>query len=269
MKSVKSDSQGKYQIAGVAPSQRIAEARGTPSERRLSAKVPDSATRFLSPRSRRRNFELAAADDQPDRPRVACAGDDAIRRWLRAANRQGRHRVEHIHLFQRHACIAFAQHQCTAAGRQSASLRHVQQPLPLRPYNVTTGTDLNGDGLYTDRPAFVTSASQSIVRTPYGNFDVAPAPGAPIIPRNYLQGPGLVAVNLRVAKIFTLGERKPKSGDPKQITLMGQCAQCAQSSQLRVSGWQFELAAVLWTLEFAGERSRIVEQPAAGLANSL
>jgi Carboxypeptidase regulatory-like domain len=77
-----------------------------------------------------------------------------------------------------------------------------------RPFNITTGKDTNGDGLFTDRPAFA----------PGGGFDLAPPPGAAIIPRNYGSGPGLVAVNLRVGKTFILREpADKKSGDPLQL----------------------------------------------------
>jgi hypothetical protein len=79
-----------------------------------------------------------------------------------------------------------------------------------RPFNITTGKDTNGDGLYTDRPAFAQN----------GGFDVAPSPGASIIPRNYGSGPGLVAVNMRVGKTIILREpADKKSGDPLQLVL--------------------------------------------------
>jgi hypothetical protein len=79
-----------------------------------------------------------------------------------------------------------------------------------RPFNITTGQDTNGDGLYTDRPAFAQN----------GGFDLAPPAGARIIPRNYGSGPGLVAVNLRVGKTIILREpADKKSGDPLQLVL--------------------------------------------------
>jgi hypothetical protein len=89
-----------------------------------------------------------------------------------------------------------------------------------RPYNIITGTDLNNDGLYLDRPAFATDLSRaSVVQTIYGALDTVPLPGQTIIPRNYAEGPGLVAINLRVSKAFTLGERHSTSkSDPKQLT---------------------------------------------------
>jgi hypothetical protein len=81
---------------------------------------------------------------------------------------------------------------------------------------------LNGDSIYNDRPAFATDLTRpTVVRTALGNFDVAPLPGQIVIPRNFAQGPGLVTVNLRVAKSFTFGENYSKgknSGDPKQLT---------------------------------------------------
>jgi hypothetical protein len=87
-----------------------------------------------------------------------------------------------------------------------------------RPYNITTGTDLNGDGLFTDRPSFASSGSLSgVTSTKYGLLDATPRPGETIIPRNLGEGPSLIAVNLRFSKAFSLGEpRKPKA-DPKQL----------------------------------------------------
>src|SRR5262249_43904350 len=75
-----------------------------------------------------------------------------------------------------------------------------------RPFNITTGRDLNGDGLFNDRPAFATDPSRS-VRTPWGDFDPNPLPGEVIIPRNYGQGPGQFSVNLRISRTFSLGAK--------------------------------------------------------------
>ncbi|HVF57410.1 MAG TPA: TonB-dependent receptor [Pyrinomonadaceae bacterium] len=76
-----------------------------------------------------------------------------------------------------------------------------------RPFNITTGLDTNGDSLFTDRPAFATSATepQFLRRTAYGDFDLNPQPGQPIIPRNFGEGPGFFSVNLRITKIFGFG----------------------------------------------------------------
>jgi hypothetical protein len=76
-----------------------------------------------------------------------------------------------------------------------------------RPYNVTVGKDLNGDGLFNDRPAFASGGQ---------GFNLTPLPGQALIPRNFGDGPGQVAANLRVGKTFLLGEKRG-SRDPYQL----------------------------------------------------
>lgn len=81
------------------------------------------------------------------------------------------------------------------------------------PFNVTTGRDLNGDGIFTDRPAFATDLSrQSVIHTAFGVFDTNPIAGQTIVPRNYGQGPSNVSINLRMSRTWGFGERK-SSGD--------------------------------------------------------
>lgn len=76
-----------------------------------------------------------------------------------------------------------------------------------RPFNIITGRDINGDTLFTERPAFAdaqTSAADLRV-TPFGDFDINPKPHQVIIPRNYGTGPSFTVVNLRVSKAFGFG----------------------------------------------------------------
>ena len=77
-----------------------------------------------------------------------------------------------------------------------------------RPFNITTGRDNNGDGIFADRPAFATANTRpsDLVSTRYGDFDLNPAPGAEIIPRNFAEGPGFFTVNLRVSRQFGFGD---------------------------------------------------------------
>jgi hypothetical protein len=78
-----------------------------------------------------------------------------------------------------------------------------------RPYNITTGRDLNGDGLFNDRPAFATDLNRpSVVHTGVGAFDLAPLAGQTIVPRNYGQGPGQAIVNMRLSKTIAFGEKQ-------------------------------------------------------------
>jgi len=75
-------------------------------------------------------------------------------------------------------------------------------------FSITTGQDINGDGIFNDRPGFVTSQTlpQNIVVTPYGTFDKAPTPGQNIIPIDSVRGPARATVNLRLGRTFNLSK---------------------------------------------------------------
>jgi hypothetical protein len=76
-----------------------------------------------------------------------------------------------------------------------------------RPFNITTGRDTNGDGLFTERPAFATAQTDpaDVKRTRLGDFDIDPDPGQPLIPRNYGLGPSFFSVNLGISRSFMFG----------------------------------------------------------------
>ena len=76
------------------------------------------------------------------------------------------------------------------------------------PFNIITGTDLNGDSILTnDRPAFANASTlpANLVVTSHGSFDVNPAAGVPRIPINYGTGPAAFTLNLRVTKTLGFG----------------------------------------------------------------
>jgi hypothetical protein len=76
------------------------------------------------------------------------------------------------------------------------------------PFNITTGTDLNGDSQYNDRPAFATDLTRpSVVKTAFGTFDTAPIAGQTIIPFNYGNSPNFVFLDLSLARSFAIGPR--------------------------------------------------------------
>jgi hypothetical protein len=83
-----------------------------------------------------------------------------------------------------------------------------------RPFNITTGRDLNGDALFTERPAFADAQTTpaDLRRTPFGDFDVNPKPGQTIIPRNYGASPSFAVVNLRISKTFGFGGEATNAG---------------------------------------------------------
>jgi hypothetical protein len=80
-----------------------------------------------------------------------------------------------------------------------------------RPYNVTSGVDTNNDGNPSDdRPAFAQNlARPSVVNiSGIGAFDTAPGtlPNAVIVPRNYLEGPGILLLTARLSRSWSFGE---------------------------------------------------------------
>ena len=85
-----------------------------------------------------------------------------------------------------------------------------------KPYDITTGTDLNGDSIFNDRPALASpnacsSAVTTIVCTPLGAFNTKPSAGQPLVPINSATGPTLFTLNLRMSKTFGFG-REIKNG---------------------------------------------------------
>jgi hypothetical protein len=76
-----------------------------------------------------------------------------------------------------------------------------------RPFNIITGRDTNGDGIFTERPAFATAQTDpaNLRQTPFGDFDLNPAPGQELIPRNYGMGPSFFSVNLGISRSFAFG----------------------------------------------------------------
>jgi hypothetical protein len=77
------------------------------------------------------------------------------------------------------------------------------------PFNITTGTDLNGDTIFNDRPAFATNptARSVIYKTAYGTFDANPQPGEKIIPINYGNSPDMVFAQMKLSRSFLVGPR--------------------------------------------------------------
>ncbi len=84
------------------------------------------------------------------------------------------------------------------------------------PYNITIGRDLYGDTLFNTRPGIPTNLNKpGLVQTPYGLLDPNPSPGEALLPRNFGVGPGMILLNLRIAKVFGFG---PSREGPSGVT---------------------------------------------------
>jgi hypothetical protein len=77
------------------------------------------------------------------------------------------------------------------------------------PFNITTGTDLNGDRIFNDRPSFATSADdpKNVKVTQWGTFNIAPLPGETIIPVNYGTAFSRFSFDLRASRTWGWGEK--------------------------------------------------------------
>ena len=88
-------------------------------------------------------------------------------------------------------------------------------------FNITTGTDRNGDTQYVDRPAFATNpgATSVIYKTAFGTFDAVPQAGEAIIPYNYGLAPRVIFTAFRLNRDVKFGPRpevpKAASSDAK------------------------------------------------------
>jgi hypothetical protein len=93
------------------------------------------------------------------------------------------------------------------------------------PFNIVLGQDLNGDGIFNDRPAFATDLSRpSVVATQWGTFDTNPLPTQRIIPYNYGRAPGAVISTLSIGRNFSFGPEQQhgpgaKGPVPRKYTL--------------------------------------------------
>jgi len=105
-----------------------------------------------------------------------------------------------------------ARHSFTLTGTLNLpKLKMTLSPIVIatsgRPFNITTGRDNNGDGLFTDRPAYATVNTQlvDLRKTAFGDFDLNPLPGQAIIARNLGHSPGFFAISLRISRQFKFG----------------------------------------------------------------
>jgi hypothetical protein len=102
-----------------------------------------------------------------------------------------------------------------------------------RAFNIVTGRDVNGDGIFTERPAFATAqtALADLKRTSYGNFDLNPAIGQDLIPRNYALGPRFYSVNLSISRSITFGDMPGGSAAVQPAGATGAKASSTQGAQ--------------------------------------
>jgi hypothetical protein len=70
-------------------------------------------------------------------------------------------------------------------------------------FNITTGLDNNGDGVFADRPAIVSPGTPGAIQTAYGSLLADRPADALIAPRNFGRDPAMLRLDLRVARSFS------------------------------------------------------------------
>jgi len=75
-----------------------------------------------------------------------------------------------------------------------------------RPYNITTGTDANGDGDFNDRPSYASAPGPGVYSTPFGLLTVNTVNGN--VPRNIGTMRGTVHLDVDLSRAFTLPGHK-------------------------------------------------------------
>jgi len=115
-------------------------------------------------------------------------------------------------------------HRVTAGG--SVTLKWAVRISPFvtlqsgAPFDITAGSDLYGTTMFNGRPGIAAGpAKPGLIQTGYGLLDPNPAPGEPLLSRNFGRGPGQISVNLRIAKTIGFGrERGTGAGDTRPTT---------------------------------------------------
>jgi hypothetical protein len=89
-------------------------------------------------------------------------------------------------------------------------------------FNIITGQDTNGDGFYSERPAFSNNPNKiGVIRTKYGLLDSNPSANDILIPRNFGRGALQSNFDLYINKRFGFNGDKKNKIDPKQILDIG------------------------------------------------
>jgi hypothetical protein len=74
-----------------------------------------------------------------------------------------------------------------------------------QPYNITTGTDANGDGDFNDRPSYASAPGPGVYSTPFGLLTTNTVNGN--LPRNLGTKPAQIHLDMNLSRAFVLNPR--------------------------------------------------------------
>ena len=96
-------------------------------------------------------------------------------------------------------------------------------------YNITTGTDANGDGIFNDRPSFASAPGPGVYVTPLGLMTTNAVNGN--VPRNAGTLPGLVHLDTNLSRAFELSRKN--ADHPRTLTLNARSANALNHTNTR------------------------------------
>ena len=123
------------------------------------------------------------------------------------------------------------------------------------PFNITSGSDLNGDSIFNDRPGLMSTATcpsvvtpgpgSSVYCTPLGTFDALPTPSERLTPIYYGTGPAHVTLNLRLSKTFGFGPKvKSSPGNQSGVKLRAVVVEAAVGAAVVARAVRYSAAGV-------------------------
>jgi hypothetical protein len=100
------------------------------------------------------------------------------------------------------------------------------------PYNITTGTDNNGDGDFNDRPSYASAPGAGVYATRFGLLTTNTVNGN--VPRNLGTMPGTVHLDTNLSRAFKL---RPKDKDhPRTLTFNARSANLLNHTNVTAVG---------------------------------
>lgn len=100
------------------------------------------------------------------------------------------------------------------------------------PYNITTGTDANGDGNFNDRPSYASTPGPGVYSTRFGLLTTNTVNGD--VPRNLGTVPGLIHLDMNLSRSFNLSEKN--AAHPRSLTFNARTANLLNHTNVTAVG---------------------------------
>jgi hypothetical protein len=123
------------------------------------------------------------------------------------------------------------------------------------PYNVITGMDNNGDGIFNDRPSFASQQSAGVYQTPFGLLNATSVNGT--LGRNVGTMPALIHLDGNLSRTFELRRHGITADRHQNLTLNARAANLLNHTNVTTVG--NVVGSPTFTQPLAAETARRVE----------